>query len=47
MMTRKHTSSDEILQEEFLETLNLNISDIAQIIEGHLNKASNIDNNSS
>lgn len=44
---RKPTSVGEILQEEFLEPLQLKISDLAEILDVHRNTASNIVNNSS
>lgn len=44
---RKPTSVGEILQEEFLEPLNLKVGDLAQILDVHRNTASNIINNSS
>lgn len=47
MMTRKPTTVGEILQDEFLEPLNLKINDLAQILDVHRNTASNIVNNSS
>ncbi|QIM63169.1 addiction module antidote protein, HigA family [Pasteurellaceae bacterium Orientalotternb1] len=46
-MQRKPTSVGEILQEEFLEPLNLKVGDLAQILDVHRNTASNIINNSS
>lgn len=46
-MQRKPSSVGEILQEEFLEPLNLKISDLAKILDVHRNTASNIVNNSS
>lgn len=47
LMQRKPTSVGEILQEEFLEPLNLKIGDLAEILDVHRNTASNIINNSS
>ncbi|MGX2951355.1 HigA family addiction module antitoxin [Ursidibacter sp. B-7004-1] len=44
---RKPTSVGEILQEEFLEPLNLKVGDLAQILDVHRNTASDIINNSS
>ncbi|OOF45801.1 addiction module antidote protein, HigA family [Rodentibacter trehalosifermentans] len=44
---RKPTSVGEILQEEFLNELNLKISDLAQILDVHRNTASAIVNNHS
>lgn len=46
MMQRKPTPVGEILQEEFLEPLNLKIGDLANILGVHRNTASNIVNNS-
>lgn len=46
-MQRKPTTVGEILQEEFLEPLQLKVSDLAQILDVHRNTASNIINNSS
>lgn len=46
-MQRKPTSVGEILQEEFLEPLNLKVGDLAEILDVHRNTASNIINNSS
>ena len=46
-LQRKPTSVGEILQEEFLEPLNLKVGDLAEILDVHRNTASNIINNSS
>lgn len=43
---RKPTPVGEILQEEFLEPLNLKIGDLAEILGVHRNTASSIVNNS-
>lgn len=44
---RKPTSVGEILQEEFLNELNLKIGDLAKILDVHRNTASAIVNNNS
>ncbi|OBW94735.1 XRE family transcriptional regulator [Gallibacterium salpingitidis] len=45
IMQRKPTSVGEILQTEFLEPLNLKISDLATILDVHRNTASKLVNN--
>lgn len=47
MLLRKPTTVGEILQEEFLEPLDIKINELAQILDVHRNTASNIVNNSS
>ncbi|MFZ7343530.1 HigA family addiction module antitoxin [Avibacterium volantium] len=44
---RKPTSVGEILQEEFLQPLNLKVSDLAEILDVHRNTASSLVNNHS
>ncbi|VGM96286.1 Uncharacterized HTH-type transcriptional regulator ybaQ [uncultured Avibacterium sp.] len=44
---RKPTSVGEILKEEFLQPLNLKVSDLAEILDVHRNTASSLVNNHS
>ncbi|VEB25109.1 HigA family addiction module antitoxin [Avibacterium volantium] len=44
---RKPTSVGEILQEEFLQPLNLKVSDLAEILDVHRNTASSLVNSHS